>query len=61
MKSVLFISFIENIRVSSVMKRTMWCCVKTHDNYHVILYELVAIIEIILNLSATRTTQMKHF
>ena len=32
----------ENIRVSSVIKITKWCCVKIHDNNLVILHELVA-------------------
>ena len=43
MMTMLFIPC-ENIRVSSIMKLTMWWCVKSHGNYHVILPGLVAFI-----------------
>ena len=37
---------VDNIRVPSVVKLTVWCCVKSHDNYHVILHALVKKIEL---------------
>ena len=37
----------DNSRISSAMILIMWCCVKSQDNDHVLLYQLVDLIDIV--------------